>query len=368
LTIDVALTGSGGTFTGTHPFNTEKDGYYKIVFRAEDNAVNTGGGASPNAVEEDYGFSLLIDRTAPIISRTLSAEPNEAGWYKAPFTATWTCEDNPPAGNPVPPVSGCDDATLSGKTTYPGPDTAAGSITGTGKDKAANEGSNTYNFKYDASPPTDVKVTGITDGHVYYFGDTIPTAGCSANFDVSGPKATNWCVVTDTVVLNPAGNTNGYGSHTLKATATDNADNVAYSPEVKYTKSPWTLKGFYQPVDMSPNAPTTIVFNTLRGGQTAPLKFEIFAGTTEFITTTFNANPIGTFGTKKVSCDTSTVSDAIEQLETTGGTRFRYDTTAGQYIQDWQTPKYNANGQNCYLATFTTQDGSSLSAYFKILK
>ena len=46
----------------------------------------------------------------------------------------------------------------------------------------------------------------------------------------------------------------------------------------------------------------------------------------------------------------------------TGGTTLRYDTTAGQFIQNWQTPK--AAGL-CYLAVVTTSDGSTVSAYFK---
>ena len=37
----------------------------------------------------------------------------------------------------------------------------------------------------------------------------------------------------------------------------------------------WTLNGFYQPVDMND------VYNIVKGGSTVPLKFEIFAGSTE---------------------------------------------------------------------------------------
>ena len=76
------------------------------------------------------------------------------------------------------------------------------------------------------------------------------------------------------------------GTHTVKASATDNAGNIGTDPHTYNVKN-WILKGFYQPVDMSPNAPTDIVWNTLKGGQTVPLKFEIFADT-EFTSTTFN--------------------------------------------------------------------------------
>ena len=50
-------------------------------------------------------------------------------------------------------------------------------------------------------------------------------------------------------------------------------------------------------------------------------------------------------------------------MVTTGGTTLRYDSTAGQFIQNWQTPK--AAG-TCYLVTMWTDDGSSLLTNFKL--
>ena len=46
------------------------------------------------------------------------------------------------------------------------------------------------------------------------------------------------------------------------------------------------------------------------------------------------------------------------------GTSLRYDTTAGQFVQNWATPKKPGT---CYTVTMTTQDGSTKSANF-ILK
>ena len=56
-------------------------------------------------------------------------------------------------------------------------------------------------------------------------------------------------------------------------------------------------------------------------------------------------------------------TDDIE-LVTTGGTNLRYDSAAGQFIQNWQTPKKPGT---CYTVTMTTDDGSKISANF-ILK
>jgi hypothetical protein len=61
-------------------------------------------------------------------------------------------------------------------------------------------------------------------------------------------------------------------------------------------------------------------------------------------------------------CPNSNVlADEIEFL-TTGGTSLRYDTTAGQFIQNWQTPKK----VGCYDVTMETQDGSKLVAHFQL--
>ena len=115
----------------------------------------------------------------------------------------------------------------------------------------------------------------------------------------------------------------------------------------------WTLKGFYQPVDMNG------VVNTVKGGSTVPLKFEIFAGSSELT----DVSAIDAFKVAMINCgDAGTVSDEIELL-TTGGTTLRYDATGGQFIQNWQTPKLPGF---CFKVTMTTDDGSSISALFKL--
>jgi len=112
----------------------------------------------------------------------------------------------------------------------------------------------------------------------------------------------------------------------------------------------WTLKGFYQPVDMND------VYNTVKNGSTVPLKFEIFAGNTEL---TDVAN-IKSLTYAQTSCDATAATDEIETI-TTGGTSLRY--VDGQFIYNWKAP--NIAGK-CYRVTMTTVDDSSLVAYFKL--
>jgi hypothetical protein len=117
----------------------------------------------------------------------------------------------------------------------------------------------------------------------------------------------------------------------------------------------WNVTGFYTPVTMSP--PATPVYNTIKGGQTVPLKFNIYAGSVERT----SVNDVLGFALQSMACLTG-VEDPVEELTTTGGTALRYDTTGHQFIQNWQTPK-GANA--CYKVTMTAQDGSKISAYFK---
>ena len=68
------------------------------------------------------------------------------------------------------------------------------------------------------------------------------------------------------------------------------------------------------------------------------------------------------FVAKAVACPNATApTDEIETV-LTGGTSLRYDTTAGQFVQNWQTPKKPGT---CATATITTQDGGTITANFK---
>jgi hypothetical protein len=86
------------------------------------------------------------------------------------------------------------------------------------------------------------------------------------------------------------------------------------------------------------------------------LKFEVFAGATELT----NVSIVSTLA-KQVACSDS-AEDTVEVVAT-GGTVLRYDTTAGQFIYNWQSPKLPGK---CYSVTLTTQDGSSITALFKL--
>jgi hypothetical protein len=95
-----------------------------------------------------------------------------------------------------------------------------------------------------------------------------------------------------------------------------------------------------------------------RNGSTVPLKFEVFAGSTELTDIAVVNQPLRATG---VACGGGTADDI--ELIATGGTTLRYDTSGGQFIYNWQTPRQIGA---CYLVTVSMIDGSSRSAYFKL--
>ena len=77
------------------------------------------------------------------------------------------------------------------------------------------------------------------------------------------------------------------------------------------------------------------VVNTVKNGSTVPLKFAVADGGIAQTSTSV----VASFKTREVACGTlSPISDDIE-IVGTGGTSLRYDATAGQFIQNRQTPK-----------------------------
>lgn len=290
-------------------------------------ATSAGGSSGPVSV------SIKRDATPPSVSGAPTTSPNGAGWYKNDVTIDWTCSD---ATSGL--AAGCPaDSTISSEGT--GLTASSGDVS----DNAANFSSATSSpaVKIDKTPPTIALVGGPANGASYYFGSVPAAPTCTASDSLSDLAAA--CSVS--------GYSSAVGPHTVTASATDNAGNSA-SASSSYTVLAWTLSGFYSPVDMNS------VVNIVKGGSTVPLKFEVLAGATELTATSV----VQSFVQTRITCDTSATLDEIE-VTTTGGTSLRYDATAGQFIQNWQTPK---QAGACYRVTMTTQDGSSLVALFKL--
>ncbi|KRF36001.1 hypothetical protein ASG94_00435 [Nocardioides sp. Soil805] len=274
---------------------------------------------------------IAVDLTAPAISIGRNPAANAAGWNNGDVTVAWTCTDE---------LSGPTD---EGGSTVLG-EGADQSASGTCTDLAGNTASGQVSdVDVDKTAPTVSWTAPIADGASFYFGSVPSAPGCTASDQLSG--LSGGCSVT--------GHLTSVGTHTVTATATDVAGNES-ALRSTYTVRAWTIGGFYKPVDMNG------VLNTVKNGSTVPLKFEVFAGSTELTSTSAVA---AVFSVKGITCPgASTPTDDVE-LTTTGGTSFRYDATGGQFVQNWQTPK---KAGACYSVSTTTADGSSVSASFQL--
>ncbi len=284
-----------------------------------------------------------IDSMAPSIADAgfVSGTAGDNGWYKSAVTNGFTASDA---------TSGLADTARESFSKSSG--TAEGAVvkisSGSVSDVAGNTntGIDSTAYKIDLSKPYNIQfVDGPADGGSYDYGDTPAAPTCTASDDVSGLKS---CVAT--------GHSTAVGTHTMTATATDNAGHTETATRF-YTVKGWTLKGFYSPVNMGVDPATGKQWvNTVKNGSTVPLKFEAFKGTTELTDTA-----IVTMSVRQITSIAGT-EDAIETT-TTGSTSLRYDTTSGQFVYNWKTP---TSAGSSYSVTATFADGSTITAYFKL--
>lgn len=306
------------------------DGSHTMTATATDNAGNQSTATR--------SYRVVIDTQGPTVT---PGNITDTTWRTTALSQTFTASD---AGSGLADEADASfSLTVSAESTRNGSAVVATSASKTVADKAGNTTTRTVSALIDRTNPVDVAFAGGPVEGTRYYTRTVPVAPtCSASDALSGLKD---CTVT--------GYSTAEGTHTLTATATDNAGNTATATR-SYTVKNLTRSGFYAPVDGNGT------YNTIKGGNTVPLKFEVFDGATELKTTA----AIGaTFAATKVSC-TNGSEDAIEAFATAGQTEFRFDTTGDQFIQNWKTP----TGSGCYRATMTTADGQSISALFKTLK
>ena len=315
--VDVTCTPASGS---TFPLGTTQ-----VDCSATDNAGNEATGS----------FSITIqDKTAPTLE--LPADITEEATSASGADVTYTASANDNIDGPV-----AIECTPASGSTFP---LGTTQVDCSATDNAGNQATGSFNvIVQDTTKPVIQVTSTISNGQEFYFGDVPSAPTCSATDTASGVNS-DGCKVS--------GYSTAVGSRTLIFTATDNAGNTA-TQQITYKVLAWTIKGFYQPVDMNG------VLNTVKGGSTVPLKFEVFKGGTELTDTSAIKTPLTA---KKVNCDSGTTLDEIETVAS-GSTALRYDSTAGQFIYNWQTPKQpNA----CYDVTVGTQDGSSIVGEFRL--
>jgi probable HAF family extracellular repeat protein len=276
-------------------------------------------------------YTVKVDQTPPTINAAATSSPNAAGWYKTDVVVAFGCADGLSGISTCPP-----NQTLTAEGT------AVPSSAETALDTAGNTSapSNVVTVKIDKTLPVVSLTGGPANGSSHYFGAVPSAPTCTASDALSG---------LDTCVI--SGFSTAVGAHTVTATAKDKAGNQK-TASATYTVQPWTLAGFYQPVDMGG------VLNTVKNGSTVPIKFKVFAGTTELVDPAVVIQPLKA---TENACESAS-TDEIE-LTVSGATSLRYDVTSGQFIYNWQTPK---KPNFCYTVTVTLSDGTAVNAKFKL--
>jgi hypothetical protein len=324
--VDVVFTGSDATSDidscSTVTYSGPDGTSLSVNGSCTDNAGNTSA-TVPSSV-------FKLDKTGPSAALSAVGTLGNNGWYTDDVTVSTSGTDS--ISTPVTCTANQSQLTDTVGAVFNGSCT---------NDAGLTTNAAALTIKRDATAPTVSLVGGPANGSSYYFGSVPAAPTCNASDATSGLAG----------ACNVSGYSAAVGSHTVAASATDNAGNSA-SASATYTVLAWTLNGFYQPVDMNG------VYNTVRNGSTVPLKFEVFAGSTELMGT----SAVQSFVQTRVNCDGTAPQDDIE-FTTTGGTSLRYDTTAGQFVQNWQTPRIAGA---CYRVMMTTLDGSSLAAFFKL--
>lgn len=330
--VGLDTTSASGTLT------LRQDGVSHVVCTATDSAGNSGAAAETSANTAD----ISIDTAAPVITDegVAAGTAGNSPWYISAVTEGFSASDATSG------LADCPDTFTQDSGTAEGADVTIAS--GPCSDVAGNinPGITSAAYAIDLGDPYDVTfVNGPADGGSYYFGFVPDAPTCTADDDISGLHD---CTVT--------GYSSAVGPATMTATATDNAGRQASLPR-SYRVLAWTFVGFFQPVDNSSSG--QVVYNTVKGGSTVPLKFQLFAGPTQ-LTDVAEVAPISV---RQVSCDTSASTDPVETTAA-GGTSLRYDSTAGQYVYNWQTPKTSGA---CYAVTVSGLSGSGAAntAYFR---
>lgn len=299
------------------------DGSHAVSCTAADAAGNSASA----------GASFDVDQSTPSISGALSPAPGVTGWWNASTgapTVTWAC------GDATSGVATCSAPSVFGEGTG---QSASGSAT----DAAGNVGTASVSgLNVDLTAPSAVSFLGggLTDGGTYPF-LLVPAGpdGCTADDFGSGFAS---CLVT--------GYSADLGVHVLTATAKDLAGNTA-TATLSYEVLPWTLVGFSKPIEMD-------AFNMLRAGNTAQLKFEVFAGSTELSA----AEVVAGVDQQQISCDTGALIGGSSPAPKRRGQPV-VDAVGGHVSIRWDSPSQPGT---CWQVTVRTLDGSSLSALFKL--
>ncbi len=325
--IDYAVTAAplaNGPVAGSQAIVTiTGEGDRHLAYFATDLAGNT---EAPNSA------TVRIDRTAPTIDASRAPAANAVGWNNTAVTVSFTCADA---------LSGIDTCAASQVLSTEGGNQSAG---GDAADVAGNLATASIGaINIDLTPPV-VAVTGVTNGAEYDV-NTVPQAGCSTSDLLSG-------VATSAVVSVSGGTSNNVGTYVVSCTgASDQAGNVA-TATASYAVH-YVFTGFASPIANHP------LVNTIRAGQTVPVKFSL--GGDHGLDVLLGGMATST----AIGCGTGVAVDLVElTVSNPGGSQFTYDPLTATYQFNWKTEKSWSG--SCRRLLVRLDDGTLHSADFRL--
>ena len=314
----------GATQTGLS-LTVSGNGKHTVTFWSVDNADNE---------EVHQSVAIWIDTTAPTIAgSTIPASPNGSnGWFTSPVTVHFDCAD---ADSGV--------AACTANQTLPN-DGANQVVNGQAIDNVGNTASASVKVNIDqTSPSLTVTVGGntFTDGGA--LGSVTATHSIATPYTLgSAPKVS--CAATDATAGLAApcagvvvgGTSNGVGSFTYTASATDKAGNqttVSVTYQVVYSFS-----GFLQPINYTAHqiGASSSIF---KAGSTIPFKFQLRAANGSIVQT--GSSPL--WIDPLAAGPTSGAPNATGSVTTSNGGAYRWDASGQQYIYNWSTSGYTAD-------------------------
>lgn len=296
----------GGPSHAGKEITVSTEGTHQVAYWSVDEAGNT---------EAAQTVTVLIDKGAPSISGAATTSPNGNGWYRTPVTVHFTCADG------VSGIASCQaDAPVAAQ--------GANSVTGTAVDNAGNTASATLSgINIDTVAPV-VTIGGVADGAIYTLG-AVPTPTASATDATSKLDGSASGART-------GGTTNGVGTFTYTATATDKAGNVGTATVSYQVVYGFGTTLFLQPVNDTAHQ-TGVATSVFNAGQTIPMKFQLKNSSGQVVQT--GSAPKWLTPVKGSATNAAVNESAYTDTPSVGGT---YSWSPSQYQYNWKTEKSQA--------------------------